>query len=251
MIDFNKFFGEHTSDKKSIGIGGWTAEVRISQNLQMTSQAPDNYLEDGSVIQDHIINNPTIIEITGEVAEVNIKQHFSSDTFVKPIDKAQNILNSVFPSSLTNQATEKVKSLLINTNTAFTTLSSYENNVENLYSIYKNKTPKDIQKEFISFLNRVFKTKMLLAIETPFGTFKNMRIISLAIQRDNTTNQAIKYQMTIKQLRFAKTLYVLKEKYFKNPTGSVTNKTKSKKYRGEQQGTKQPESFLYKMMSIF
>ena len=35
--------------------------------------APENYVEDGSVINDHIINDPITLSISGEVADIHLK----------------------------------------------------------------------------------------------------------------------------------------------------------------------------------
>ena len=88
--DFAKqIFGyERTDDRQEIGIGGFTADVRVNESIQMTSDAPDNYVEDGSVINDHVINNPIVLSIDGEVADIHEKAIFAPPVLLEAIDKA-------------------------------------------------------------------------------------------------------------------------------------------------------------------
>jgi len=244
--DFNKSFGINKDDKVSIGIGGWIADVRINESIELTSDVPDNYVEDGSVIHDHIINNPIVLNIEGEVSEVNIKSKFIDETSIKYIDKTQNILNNVFPARLTNQATQKIKSLIINANDYYSQLEHYAKSVQNLYNIFKNDSKTiSLQKEFIDFLNRIYYSKELITIETPFGIYKNMRIVSISLTRENIAYQAIKYKITAKEVRFAETIFVDKNKYFKNPSESTKGKVKSQSDKGSVQGKKVHQSLLY------
>jgi len=253
MIGLEALFS-NKSDKKRIGIGGWVADVRLNESIEFKSDVPDNYVEDGSVINDHIINNPVVLNIEGEVSDLHIKPFFLSDFFVKPIDKAAGILNAVFPFKLTNQATQKIKKVAINATDKAKQLESYYKNIENLYKLYENKNEL-LRKEFIEFLNRVFCTKELITIETPFGTYKNMRIISLTLTKDNKTDEALSYKITAKEVRFAKTIYIKNSSVYFNPSLSVANDISSKKQKGVVQGEsksfknkEEQKSFLYTLL---
>jgi len=78
IIDYlNRPFEQ--TDKEEIGIGGFTALVRVNESTSLTSQAPTIYLEDGSFAQDHIILDPMVLTIDGDVSEIHIKQSAFSE----------------------------------------------------------------------------------------------------------------------------------------------------------------------------
>ena len=73
IIDFfNKPF--ESAPKEEIGIGGFTAMVRVSESTSLTSTAPTTFLEDGSFASDHIVLNPTVLTIEGDVSEIHIRR---------------------------------------------------------------------------------------------------------------------------------------------------------------------------------
>ena len=54
--------------------------------------------------------------------------------------------------------------------------------------------------------------------------------------------------MTLKEVRFAKTILEEKKKYFANPSASMTNKTTDKQSKGVVEGAKvNEESALFKL----
>jgi len=255
LQDFtDKFFGDSkTNEKQTIGIGGWTAEVRTSENIQFTSDVPDNYIEDGSVINDHIINNPIVLSIDGEVSDIHIKAEFLSDTFFKYLDKAESVLN-LFPSHKTIQMTQRLNTIAIGLLETYKQVDSILDRGKGLFDMFEDKSETSLQKGFFDYLNRIYYSKELIEIEMPFQTYKNMRITSLTISRDNSTNQAVKYKITAKEVRFAKTILVKEGSnyftgdnsvYYQNPSSSTNSKTSSKKNKGITEGTKTEQSFLY------
>jgi len=96
-------------------------------------------------------------------------------------------------------------------------------------------------------MDMIYQNKLLISIEMPFGVLENMRITSLTISKDSETDQRLKYKITAKEVRIAKTILISKEdvkKYFKNPSRSTSSKTESKENKGVQEGTKQKKSLL-------
>ena len=81
-----------SSDTQTIGIGGYTAEVRIRDQMILTSTAPTSYLEDGSFVQDHIINDPISFSLTGEIADIIVQSRINNNAFVSPLGDIGSII---------------------------------------------------------------------------------------------------------------------------------------------------------------
>lgn len=248
--DFAKqIFGyERTDDRQEIGIGGFTADVRVSESIQMTSDVPDNYVEDGSVINDHIINNPIVLSIDGEVADINEKVVFVPPILLEAVDKAGEIIASTYIGQKTLQMIQKIEKIAAPINKAYETIDNALDKGQQVYDFFSGQKAKTIQDDFFDFLNQIYYSKQLISIHMPFRTYKNMRITSLTIVRDNTTNQALKYKLQAKEVRFAKTILVDSRKYFqKAPSASVKGKVSDKENKGVVEGQK--KSFLGTILS--
>ena len=247
--DFAKqFFTKNkVDDRQQIGIGGFTAEVRVSESIQFTSDVPDNYVEDGSVVNDHIINNPIMLTIDGEVADINIKVEFLPEYLAKAIDKAADIVNSLDIVQKTQQMIQKIEKYAERVEKAYEAIDYALGNGNQLNDFFGGPAEDSNQANFFAFLNSVYYSKQLIDIEMPFETYSNMRITSLTIIRDNTTEQALKYKLSAKQVRFAETIFVDKNKYFKAPSPSSAGKVKDKENKGVTEG--QQKSFLGTLLS--
>lgn len=237
--DFAKqIFGyERTDDRQEIGIGGFTADVRITESIQMTSDVPDNYVEDGSVINDHVINNPIVISIDGEVADIHEKVEFVPPILLEAIDKAADIIESTYIGQKTLQMIQKIEKIAEPITKAYDALNDALDKGQQVYDFFSGQKAKTRQDDFFDFLNQIYYSKQLIDIHMPFRTYKNMRITSLTIVKDNTTSQALKYKLQAKEVRFAKTILVDSRKYFqKAPSGSVKGKVSDKQNKGVTEG---------------
>lgn len=247
--DFAKqyFIDNKVDDRQQIGIGGFTAEVRLNESIQFTSDVPDNYVEDGSVVNDHIINNPIILTIDGEVADIHVKVEFLPELLVKAIDKAAGIANSLYVVQKTQQMIQKIEKYAEEVEKAYEAIDYALGKGQPLHDFFGGQDEKSNQDDFFAFLNSIYYTKQLIDIEMPFQTYRNMRITSLTIIRDNTTQQALKYKLSAKEVRFAETIFVDKNKYFKAPTPSAAGKVSDKENKGIVDG--EQKSFLGTLLS--
>jgi len=231
-MDIQGIFG----DLNTIGIGGYSLDVRISENTTFTSDVPDSFIEDGGTVNDHIINRPNQISIDGEVSNIHIKKESIAQKVDDFIDKANDIKNILYSTQKTDTMLQKAKKYSSRLSSVVDTVQSGD--IFNLLNS-KSSTP---QNDFFNFIENLHNTKTLISIETPLKTYENMRITSISITRNNETDEALKYKLTAKEVRFADTLLVDKNKYFKKPTKSVENKVKKSSNKGVVNGTNKDSS---------
>lgn len=234
-------------DRSKVGIGGYTLDVRISENYQYTSDVPENPVEDGSVVNDHIINKPIQISLDGEVADIKKSVDFLPQGLETLIDKTGDILMNVSPIQRTVQQLEKIDKQAKPIIEAYNDVTDLMKQGKEIYDFYAGRTGRTEQDNFFDFMDLVYSNKLLISIEMPFGVLENMRITSLSISKDNETDQRLRYKITAKEVRMAKTILLdtdIIKKYFPNPTRSSSTKTSSKENKGVQDGTTQKASFL-------
>lgn len=213
-------------EKQTVGIGGFNLDVRFDSSINFTMVAPENYVEDGSVINDHIVNDPITISISGEVADIHIKPEFDDFVLETLREKIQfKVINTV----LTKQQQQKIQSVVDKVTGA---LKLVQKGLD-IYNRFNNRNEptakyRTIQDDFFDFLELNYINKRLLTIEMPFRNYENMLITSLTITKDNSTNQKLKYSLSAKEIRFAEIAYAKADIYFDKPTAKPTSTTRAK-----------------------
>ena len=213
-------------EKQTVGIGGFNLDVRFDSSINFTMVAPENYVEDGSVINDHIINDPISITINGEVADIHLKPKFDDFVLETVREKVQfKVINTV----LTKQQQQKIQGVV----DKISSVVKLVNKGFDIYNRFNNRNKpiskvRTVQDDFFDFLESNYINKRLITIEMPFRNYENMLITSLTITKDNSTNQKLKYSLSAKEIRFAEVAYAKADIYFDKPTAKPTSTTKAK-----------------------
>ena len=218
-------------ENQTIGINGFLSDVQLKTDIAFTMLAPENYVEDGSAINDHIINDPIALSIVGEVADIKIKKEFDPDFDTSAPDSYVKIASifAVIGNPFTAQQQQKIAKIdnkirqAVNLFNTFT--PSFQKVRKQGKSTFKGRTTQDI---FFDMVEQIFETKSLVTIEMPFRNYENMLITSLSISKDNITNQKLSYSLTAKEVRFAEVAYAKADIYFDKPTAKPTSTTKAK-----------------------
>ena len=188
--------------------------------------APENYVEDGSVINDHIINDPITLSISGDVADIHIKPKFDDFVLETIREKVQfKVINTV----LTKQQQQKIQSVV----DKISSVVKLVNKGFDIYNRFNNRNKpiskaRTVQDDFFDLLESNYINKRLITIEMPFRNYENMLITSLTITKDNSTNQKLKYSLSAKEIRFAELAYAKADIYFDKPTAKPISTTKAK-----------------------
>ena len=213
-------------EKQTVGIGGFNLDVRFDSSINFTMVAPENYVEDGSVINDHIVNDPITLSISGEVADIHLKPKFDDFVLETIREKVQfKVINTV----LTKQQQQKIQSVV----DKIQSVVKLANKGFDIYNRFNNRNKpiskvRTVQDDFFDFLESNYINKRLITIEMPFRNYENMLITSLTITKDNSTNQKLKYSLSAKEIRFAEIAYAKADIYFDKPTAKPTSTTKAK-----------------------
>lgn len=219
-------------DKQEIGIGNFNAFVKIRQGFTKSNQVTNIPLEDGSMASDHINVNPLTLSIEGEVSEVHLKSEASITAYNRGLISIGSVTK--YAPARTSSQVQKINELILQGVDILRKIDDVTADVVQVYDQFGNKdSSKDSQEQFIDELDKLMDGKQLIKIEMPYRVFDSMAITELQINRDNTTNQALKFKLTAQQVRFAKTIYTDTSALYKNPaSGSISDKTKGLKDKG-------------------
>ena len=235
-----------SSSEEEIGIGGFKLFARVNQSTQYKAQVPNFVLEDGSYANDHIINDPLVLSINGEIGgnfAKTVKTSYEPEPvqkpsltqqFYKPMRTASQLTGISYMNKGMSNALSKLNNFKSVSNQIFNTFKSNTQNPRAVTSADTSTIEKDNQEEFLIFLESVYYAKLLVDVEMPYKKHTDMAITDLSIERDNTNN-SVKFTASFKKVQFAQIVYTSASKYFKKPAdGATKKKTESAKDKGSQ-----------------
>ena len=218
-------------DLEEIGIGELTAFARTREQTTVTATAPATPLEDGSVVNDHIINNPVQLTIEGVVSEIYVKPRAEIQAFRRGAAEIGNITKYLPPRTATQIS--KIKGLLLSVDNYYQkALTAIRDGKQTLNFLTGGAKPPSVIDDFVATLDVYHDEKIPLKIQTPDQVYENMVITSRVTTRDNTVD-SLSFKITALQLRFAVVIFDDVSKYFKNPApGATGNQVKGSNNKG-------------------
>ena len=231
--------------KTTDGISGWVFDVPETEEVNVEADITDHFMEDNSVIADHIIIKPIIITLTGFKGELVYKKGQGVYNLTSLLqDKLQAV--DAYLGKYNPGATQAIQQALSKLNSVQNTVAQQIQKTQNIINqfSYNAKTQQEIAyKQLYSMM----KSKQIVTVQTPWQFFDNMIIQNIRPSQDNTTNQESSFTVVLKEWRIAKTTTTL----FNNALYSNRNEvqTADKSDAGKQQGTK--KTFLLSAVEAF
>jgi hypothetical protein len=200
-----------------LDVAGYYFDVITEHSLNLNSQITDNWLENNTVINDHIANQPLTITLRGLKGELyyipnekdrdellkNARQKTSATVFNKlskltslypPVDNLTQIAINVkdYVTASAKRYIGVVKQFVYNNNYAAFSPRAQQQYESEIRAIYER-------------FNQMRELKAPFEVETPYATFKNMYIQSLALRQGNQLYVS-DVEVTFKQVKFTDTL---------------------------------------------
>lgn len=230
---------------QEIGIAGFTLFARVSERVSLTADNPMFYVEDGTPLNDHRIQKPEIVSISGTVGDV-----YRSPSTVQ--NSTRNLFNDL--GIITQYAPQLTQSQLLSVaqvaDQAVDQIESYENAIirgQSFNSIFGNQdvNSKPLGEQFVDAIENIHYSNQLISINMPYRVYKNMSITSVSIERDNTTN-AINFSLEATKIRVADLNFVEVEKIVRKPAKAIKAQGDKLKEKGRQEGTQATENDILK-----
>lgn len=225
--------------KDRVGIAGFTLFARVRDTTNYKSQAPTTYLEDGSPIQDHIINEPLILTIEGNVGDIYIEK----TAIEKRVNRVNELIGqtSIYLPRRTQSAIQKANALV---NTVRDKVRQIDRAIKTGSIVLGFESPtKPPQEAFVDLMEALYEGKALVSIDMNYRTFDMMRITDLMITKD-ATNSALSFNITAQKIRTVQPVYRQFTPLKKNPAASVSAQTSAQSDKGAQAGKRPNESLL-------
>ena len=189
------------------GLGGFVFDVPKEESIRISADITDHYVEDNTAIQDHYALKPLTITLSNYVGELvysgrDTTQLEEIEGTLQKVGRKLNLISAYVPSIISTA--EKIKNSIQNKNIGF------EQGVESLANVYGlvkdlNPSATNQQKTYL-YLKALMEQKVLFSVETPFEFLENMVIEEINAVRGEETTSISEFTITLKQMRFAKTI---------------------------------------------
>jgi hypothetical protein len=196
------------SPKNAKGLCGWVFDVEKETNIKLQSDVTDNYTESGSYINDHIVNKPIEITLTGYIGEL---VYVRPDPYsVRGLQRQlQNKLTTVsaYLGKYTPQAYQQIQDVVNTADYIESSINQKLSMIQNINSFFQGEVFQETkQKKAYRELYAYWighNGEKLLTVQTPFDFYENMVITSLSFTQGEDSVSYSDISITLKQLRFA------------------------------------------------
>lgn len=222
------------------GIAGFVFDVEGETVQEYSNEITDHYIEDNSVVQDHIASRPLKVTLKGYVGELTFKEE-SVGNILQDVGERLVTLDSYLP-ELTAQATQTYRVL---ENASEFNLEQDLDGISDLYSTIRNLDPTaSKQQRAYLYFKSLKEQRVLMSIQTPFEFLEDMAIESIFARQGEATNTIAEFQVTFKQIRTASLSFVAFDPDKYGSTGLAQNQPQENK--GKKQG--QNSSLAYDLL---
>lgn len=181
----------------ALGIAGFVFDIADETSIELVSEITDHYLEDGTVINDHIVVKPERVTLRGFVGEYKRIVDGKKSSIQKTTEKLVTVSSYLPPISSFYQ---NAQNALEN----FNNLSSGDLIDVSLdaYKTFRNiNVPSDNQSEAFLFFESLWNSKQSFTIQTPYRYYTDMCIESLKAVQSGQTKDETSFDVTFKKKR--------------------------------------------------
>lgn len=171
-------------------------------NARLTSDVTDNAVEDNTSLQDHVALKPVIINTSGYIGELNNVTPPELELLKLAADRLTTLgpfvpVVSASAQRAYNAASQAYAAAVLAKNTAVSAWNSITGG--------GSETQTKQQVAYNQFAG-YWKNRQLFTVQTPWAIYTDMIIQSLSATQDESTSMVTQFEITFKQLTFAKSI---------------------------------------------
>lgn len=187
-----------------IGLSGFVFDIISNEEVSFDSDVTDHYVEDNTVIQDHVSLKPEIVTVRGFVGELT---QLFPNRLLEVVSQVQRLaVLAIYQPTFAPESTQKNTSIV---DKALSVVSAVEL-AQSAYDIFTNKnTAANKQQIAFNFFYSMWLSRQFFIVETPYKIFSDMIIQSVRIIQDETTNQMSDFAITFKKIRTVSTEFTI------------------------------------------
>lgn len=201
--NFSKFI---VTPLNAFGLGGFVFDVEGDTDISLKAEITDHWVENNTVIQDHIGIRPERIVLRNYVGELVDRTDSSTNTVLQQVVQKLTVVSDYLPLVAVQAA--QVYDQLSSTDTLANldnlSVSDLTNEATSLWELTKNLNPgASRQQQAYLYFKALFQQQMLVSMQTPFEFISNLAIESIEAHQSENSKDISEFSITLKQLRFA------------------------------------------------
>jgi hypothetical protein len=193
--------------KQRIGIGGFTALVRIEEKVIKTAEVPVSFVEDGTEAGDHIILNRLKLSIQGNVSDVFIEP----SPILDDLKRTQATVGQVtqYTPARTSAQVQQVNALINDITDQVRAADALLDTGEQVIKYFGNQdsSSKSNRELFIDAMDSLYNGKQRFAVDTQYRRHENM-VMTLFEYRAGNQSESIDFSMELTELRLTDSIFV-------------------------------------------
>lgn len=237
---------------EEVGIGGFTMLARVRETYDISAEAPSTYLEDGSSVEDHIIQNPVLLTIEGAVSDVYVAP--SAVQQLAPRVAATVGQIGVYLPSRTAAQAQKAAALASSALDQVRRLDRIVNDGAQVLSLLGDKAPAaeagGLQAKFTRAMEALVRGGQRVNIDMPYRTFKNMYVTLFQPSWDNQA-KVTRFKLVAKEIRIADESTGAQRSLIASPSEGLSGTADPTADKGVQAGKPTPTSLLGTITGLF
>ena len=234
-----------TPKKEEVGIGGFTALVRVSESYNLSADVPSTPVESGAIVNDHIIRKPLTLSISGDVSDLYKKPSETIRQFQKSQAEIGNVTSQYAPSR-TQAQLSKANSLANDAVDALRRIDNLIDTGNQAADLFGNRDSdtKGGQEAFLDAMESYYFSGTPLSVDMPYRRHDMMVITSLTSSYDNKTNSTT-FSIDLQKIVLAELEFAELTKPSIGTGGQLDKESK----KGAQAGKKVESSFIFEVFN--
>lgn len=200
---FSKFV---VSPLNAFGLGGFVFDIEDETSINLQADITDNFLEDGTTVQDNISIRPKRLTLRRYVGElVYSPENNKAASIAQKVTQKLTTLGSFLPALST--ATSQAKGLIEDARSGSLSLDSISfesiNKVVDFWGLAQNLVgiSNSKQAQAYAYLSALWENKILVSVQTPFEFMSNMAIERVDFYQLGESDSYSDISITLKQIR--------------------------------------------------
>lgn len=187
------------------GIAGFVFDLVGDEGSELESDIPDHFVEELTAVQSQIALRPEIVTISGEIAE--LVKALPANPRVVPVANPLPIVPGLLPELAPGATTAQEAGAL-----SQATEKAAIENTQSLYGYYQSRSPQQPnqtkQSQIYGYFYQLWRGRQLSSVETPWGFFTNMAILSIAARQPGDSKSITGFEITFKKIRTVRSITV-------------------------------------------
>jgi hypothetical protein len=186
-------------------------DIPQSEAVKLSKDITDHWTENGGYINDHAVEKPAEITLSGMVGE--LADFYKKNTVLGKIGGLARNLNNrltalggqlgVLGDDLTPQAQQIAQKILNETQQAAKAAEQIQQRYDNIKNAFTGVTKQSRQQEAYNKLAALYSKGSLLQVATPWIVLKNMTIDEIEFTQDEDTKDITNITIHLKELRIS------------------------------------------------